>query len=126
MRIIDLSSDVCSSDLVFVYTRLNITEHGWHRSAKSGSSVFLNAYPLNFSAPSLISSTTAGSSSVVISPTLDVSPSAILRRIRRMILPDRGFGRPLTNWILSGLAQEPLIGVTVWLILVGVMSFHHG
>jgi hypothetical protein len=43
---------------------------------------------------------------VVVSPRLLISPSAILRRILRMILPLRVFGRPLTNWILSGLAMR--------------------
>lgn len=51
-------------------------------------------YPI---APLLISSTTFGSSSVVVSPRFDVSPSATLRKILRIIFPDRVFGRPLTN-----------------------------
>lgn len=50
-----------------------------------------------YNAPILISSTMAGSSSVEISPRLVVSPSATLRKILRMILPDRVFGNPLTN-----------------------------
>ena len=40
------------------------------------------------------SSTTAGSASVEVSPRLPDSSSAILRRMRRMILPERVFGRP--------------------------------
>ena len=39
------------------------------------------------------SSTTAGSASVDVSPRLPYSSSAILRKIRRMILPDRVFFR---------------------------------
>jgi hypothetical protein len=39
-------------------------------------------------------STTDGSAKVEISPKLDTSPSAILRNIRRMIFPDRVFGKP--------------------------------
>ena len=39
-------------------------------------------------------STTAGSARVVMSPRSLVSPAAILRRMRRMILPERVFGRP--------------------------------
>src|SRR5436190_13512323 len=57
--------------------------------------------------PALISSTTAGSSRVVVSPRLPISPSATFRRMRRMIFPLRVLGRPLTNWILSGLAMGP-------------------
>ena len=38
--------------------------------------------------------TTSGSASVEVSPKLSVSFAAILRRIRRMILPLRVFGRP--------------------------------
>ena len=40
------------------------------------------------------SSTTAGSARVLVSPRLSSSFAAILRRIRRMILPDRVFGKP--------------------------------
>jgi Flp pilus assembly protein TadG len=36
------------------------------------------------------------------------SSSAILRRMRRMILPERVFGRPGANWIRSGLAIGPI------------------
>ena len=40
-------------------------------------------------------STTLGSVSVLTSPSSDVSPAAILRRMRRMILPERVLGRPV-------------------------------
>ena len=50
-----------------------------------------------YNAPSLISSTTAGSSKVEVSPKLLVSPSAIFLKIRRIILPERVFGKPDTN-----------------------------
>src|SRR3546814_8258080 len=53
-------------------------------------------------------STTDGSASVVVSPRLLVSPSAIFRRIRRMILPERVLGRPGENWIVSGVAIGPI------------------
>src|SRR6202035_5125358 len=54
------------------------------------------------------SSTTAGSASVEVSPRLPGSSSAILRRMRRMILPERVFGRPGANWIWSGEAIGPM------------------
>src|SRR6516164_1513239 len=54
------------------------------------------------------SSTTAGSASVEVSPRLPYSSSAILRRIRRMILPERVFGSPGANWIRSGEAIGPI------------------
>ena len=43
---------------------------------------------------SIRSSTTAGSARVDVSPSEPKSSSAILRRMRRMILPERVFGRP--------------------------------
>src|SRR3954452_9248109 len=43
------------------------------------------------------SSTTVGSASVDVSPSAPNSFSAILRRMRRMILPERVFGRPGAN-----------------------------
>jgi hypothetical protein len=54
------------------------------------------------------SSTTAGSASVEVSPRLPNSSSAILRRMRRMILPERVFGRLGENWIKSGEAIGPI------------------
>ena len=61
------------------------------------------------SACSLIrSSTTAGSASVEVSPSAPNSSSAILRRMRRMILPERVLGRPGANWIRSGEAIGPI------------------
>src|SRR6476646_1185388 len=58
------------------------------------------------------SSTTVGSASVEISPRLEKSSSAILRRMRRMILPDRVLGRPGENWIWSGVASGPISFLT--------------
>src|SRR5690606_392396 len=52
---------------------------------------------LRYRAPALICSTTDGSRSVDTSPRFEVSPSAILRRIRRMIFPERVLGNPATN-----------------------------
>ena len=46
---------------------------------------------------SIRSSTTLGSARVEVSPRLPNSLSAILRRMRRMIFPDRVFGRPGAN-----------------------------
>ena len=43
-----------------------------------------------------------------VSPRLPNSSSAILRRMRRMILPDRVFGRLGANWIISGEAIGPI------------------
>src|ERR1035437_3340437 len=48
------------------------------------------------------SSTTAGSAKVEVSPRLDGSSSAILRRMRRRSLPERGLGRPGATLILWG------------------------
>ena len=42
--------------------------------------------------PLTISSTTAGSSNVVVSPSELTSPSATFRKMRRMIFPERVFG----------------------------------
>src|SRR5947209_5114029 len=54
------------------------------------------------------SSTTAGSASVEASPSAPTSSSAILRRMRRMIFPERVLGRPGANWITSGAAMGPI------------------
>ncbi len=40
-------------------------------------------------------STTLGSVRVLVSPSSEVSPEAILRRMRRMILPERVLGKPV-------------------------------
>ena len=50
-------------------------------------------------------STTLGSARVDVSPRLDTSFSAILRRILRMILPERVFGRPGAHCSRSGVAM---------------------
>ena len=47
--------------------------------------------------PLTSASTTAESASVVMSPIWSVWSSAILRRMRRMILPERVLGRPGAN-----------------------------
>src|SRR4051812_16384733 len=54
------------------------------------------------------SSTTAGSASVLVSPRLPNSSSAILRKMRRMILPERVLGSDGANWIRSGAAIGPI------------------
>jgi hypothetical protein len=43
-----------------------------------------------------------------VSPSAPGSSSAILRKILRMILPERVFGRPGANWIWSGDAIGPI------------------
>ena len=55
------------------------------------------AWALRFCRLPTRSSTTLGSASVEVSPRLPYSSSAILRRILRMILPERVFGRPGAN-----------------------------
>src|SRR6185312_15591953 len=55
-----------------------------------------HCYPTRFSTRSV---TTPGSAKVDVSPRLSVSFAAILRRIRRMILPLRVFGSPGAHWI---------------------------
>jgi hypothetical protein len=57
---------------------------------------------------SISSPTTAGSASVLVSPKESNSLAATLRRIRRMILPERVLGRPGAHWMTSGLAIGPI------------------
>ena len=52
--------------------------------------------------------TTPGSARVLVSPRPSVSLAAILRRMRRMILPLRVFGRPGAHWMASGAAIGPI------------------
>src|SRR6202046_1764593 len=54
------------------------------------------------------SATTAGSARVDVSPRPSVSLAAILRRMRRMILPLRVFGSAGAHWIASGEAIGPI------------------
>jgi len=56
-----------------------------------------NLAPLNYNAPEIIASTTPGSNNVEVSPKLPNSPSATFRKMRRMILPERVLGNPVTN-----------------------------
>src|ERR1700730_9014269 len=49
-------------------------------------------------------STTLGSDRVDMSPNWPCSPAAILRRIRRMIFPERVFGSAGAHWMASGVA----------------------
>src|SRR5690554_8193824 len=53
-------------------------------------------------------STTPGSAKVDVSPKPSISLAAILRRMRRMILPERVLGRLGAHWIISGLAIAPI------------------
>src|SRR5690606_3323934 len=53
-------------------------------------------------------STTDGSARVLVSPSWSGAFSAILRRIRRMILPERVFGRPGAHCRKSGDAIGPI------------------
>src|SRR5436309_2701200 len=54
------------------------------------------------------SSTTLGSARVDVSPRFSKESSAILRRMRRMIFPDRVLGRFGANWMRSGEAIGPI------------------
>ena len=58
--------------------------------------------------PSIRLSTSDGSASVDVSPSAPNSFSAILRRMRRMILPLRVLGRAGVKWRWSGLAIGPI------------------
>ena len=58
-------------------------------------------------------STTSGSASVLVSPSWSGASSAILRRMRRMILPLRVFGKPGAHWMWSMLAMGP-ISLRTW------------
>src|SRR3954453_4183583 len=64
--------------------------------------------------PASNASTTLGSARVEVSPRPDVAPSAILRRMRRMILPERVLGSAGVKWILSGAANAPMSLRTSW------------
>ncbi len=72
-------------------------------------SVILNMAEKKYYCRSLTSElTTEASASVEISPRFSVSPLAIFRRILRMILPLRVFGRLRVNCSLSGVAIGPI------------------
>jgi hypothetical protein len=43
-----------------------------------------------------------------VSPRFAKSFSAILRKMRRMIFPERVFGKPGANWMRSGAAIGPI------------------
>jgi len=64
---------------------------------KASSQIFNLNYADLFWRLSIKSSTTPGSASVDVSPRLEKSSSAIFLKIRRMILPDRVFGKPGAN-----------------------------
>lgn len=51
----------------------------------------------NYNLPAFISSTISGFKSVDVSPKFEKSPSAILRKMRLMIFPERVLGNPDTN-----------------------------
>lgn len=67
------------------------------KNAHSEEWTFSIIVDTNYKAFSTISSTTNGSNSVDVSPKFETSPSAILRKMRRMIFPERVFGKPDTN-----------------------------
>lgn len=69
----------------------------WTPHQKKTESVQLQIIVYFYIFPSRISSTISGFKSVEISPKLAKSPSAIFRRIRLMILPERVLGSPVTN-----------------------------
>src|SRR5262249_44134053 len=70
-----------------------------------------DSYDSSASYASFNRATTAGSASVVVSPR--ALPSAMSRSRRRMILPDRVFGRSAVNRMSSGLAIAPIF-FTTW------------
>ena len=59
-------------------------------------------------------STMLGSANVEMSPTWSSWFSAIFRKIRRMIFPERVFGNPGAQWITSGAAIGPISFRTCW------------
>ena len=75
-----------------------------------------------YNLPFLISSTISGFNNVEISPKLEKSPSAIFLKMRRIIFPERVFGNPETNWILSNLAIGPTWSEINWLISLDKLS----
>ena len=62
-------------------------------------------------------STTVGSAKVETSPIWSVSPVAILRKILRIIFPERVLGRAGAQCIASGVAIGPITERTCFLIL---------
>ena len=56
----------------------------------------------------LISSTTPGSNNVLVSPRVQLYPSATFHKIRLMIFRELVLGKPVTICILSGLAKGPI------------------
>mmetsp|Transcript_3434 Transcript_3434/g.7500 ORF Transcript_3434/g.7500 Transcript_3434/m.7500 type:complete len:253 (-) Transcript_3434:511-1269(-) len=67
--------------------------------------------------------TTVGSARVLMSPRESSSLFAILRRMRRIILPERVFGRPGAQWMTSGVAMGPMAlrtaAISSWRIFSG-------
>src|SRR3546814_2296813 len=128
MRISDWSSDVCSSDLSrdayrpsfrisFACGRFQPACLGKRRAYMDGHQNARSGY----AAPSVDQlavagcerlairlSTTEGSASVEVSPRFEKSFSPILRKMRRMILPERVLGKDGVNWITSGVAIGPI------------------
>src|SRR5262245_35121561 len=69
---------------------------------------------------SLSRATTAGSARVVVSPS--AFPSAMSRRSRRMIFPDRVLGRSEAQIRSSGRASAPIF-LTTWALISSINSF---
>ena len=59
-------------------------------------------------------STTDGSNRVDVSPKVSSSPAAILRKIRRMILPLLVMGKATVGMIISGVAKGPIEVLTAF------------
>ncbi len=70
----------------------------------------------------IISSTTDGSARVDMSPRSSNSLAAILRKMRRIIFPERVFGRAGANRIASGDAIGPIISRTFAVISLRAFS----
>src|SRR3989344_2300447 len=93
-------------------TRCGSAARGPRRMNRASATCLVTPYILacgyRFRRCSIKPSTTVGSARVEVSPMFSSSLQAILRRMRRMILPERVFGRPGAHWISSGLAKLPI------------------
>jgi hypothetical protein len=75
----------------------SVIHSGERQDVFASQKLLLRMALADYSTPFTISSTTAGSNSVEVSPKLFNSPSATLRSMRRIIFPERVLGSPDTN-----------------------------
>src|SRR5579883_1086269 len=97
-----------SKQLILQQILLRRIQSAYHFPARKGEGAHVHYAPPRFCLFSIKSVTTLGSASVEVSPRAEYWFSAILRKIRRMILPDRVLGRPGANWMRSGEAIGPI------------------